>query len=380
MPTPRLLPVRPPSERETLREKPASQHARIHLDSLVWRIRMLFGSRPGKTALGVVVLLVLFGGGTAAMFLIGGWSWQSRPALQPQSLSPPDTPLPPSSPPGLLRFIAIGDFGCGGRSEQDVAREVARLEPEIVITVGDNRYSPVNTYDAAVGKHYCAFIAGARNGSHCAGDEVAVNRFFPSTGNHDYSDGGGIDEYRDYFSLPGAGVPTSGTTGSELYYDHIHRHVHFFVLDSDPDYSPTSLDAQQVWLQSALNASAATWKIVHFHHPPYSSGMQGDHARMQWPYAQWGAHVVISGHDHSYERIVRDGILYLVCGIGGQEAYPLSRARVPGSQAAITDVYGACLFEAAEDAISVALVTADAAVRDYALYNRSAYPLDVRGV
>ena len=119
------------------------------------------------------------------MFLTGGLSWQSRPAPPPpppQLSSPPDTPLPPSSPPGPLRFVAIGDFGSGGRSEQGVAREVARLEPEIVITAGDNRYSSGNTYDDAVGKHYCAFIAGARAGSHCAGDESAVNRFFPSTG------------------------------------------------------------------------------------------------------------------------------------------------------------------------------------------------------
>ena len=23
---------------------------------------------------------------------------------------------------------------------------------------------------------------------------------------------------------------------------------------------------------------------------------------MQWPFAQWGADVVLSGHDHTYER------------------------------------------------------------------------------
>ena len=42
---------------------------------------------------------------------------------------------------------------------------------------------------------------------------------------------------------------------------------------------------------------------------------------MQWPFAQWGADAVMSGHAHDYERIVRDGIVYFVNGLGGASRY-----------------------------------------------------------
>ena len=42
---------------------------------------------------------------------------------------------------------------------------------------------------------------------------------------------------------------------------------------------------------------------------------------MQWPFADWGADVVVSGHAHTYERIMRDGIVYFVNGLGGSGRY-----------------------------------------------------------
>ena len=53
---------------------------------------------------------------------------------------------------------------------------------------------------------------------------------------------------------------------------------------------------------------------------------------MQWPYASWGADAVISGHDHTYERIFADGIVYFVNGLGGHGTYgfitPVSGSQV----------------------------------------------------
>ena len=178
---------------------------------------------------------------------------------------PPAPPVPPAPPPlptlpySPLRFVAIGDFGSASADEDRVASAVDLLAPEIVITVGDNRYSGSGDYNNAVGKQYCQYIAGGQPGSHCAGNVSAVNRFFPATGNHDYSDEGGIQQYLDYFTLPGAGVPTSGTTGSELYYDHIHRHVHFFAVDSDTR-STVSIATQQASYATASFTSSAGWE------------------------------------------------------------------------------------------------------------------------
>ena len=85
--------------------------------------------------------------------------------------------------------------------------------------------------------------------------------------------------------------------------------VHFFALDSDenePD-GVGSSSVQAAWLKRGLAGSTSNWNIVYFHHAPYSSGMHGSTTWMQWPFAAWGAQAVLTGHDHTYERLLVDG-------------------------------------------------------------------------
>ena len=67
-------------------------------------------------------------------------------------------------------------------------------------------------YDLVVGKYYCAYLKGAASGTNCAGGTADVNRFFPATGNHDYSDGL-IANYTAYFALPGTELVYSQVVG-----------------------------------------------------------------------------------------------------------------------------------------------------------------------
>ena len=56
---------------------------------------------------------------------------------------------------------------------------------------------------------------------------------------------------------------------------------------------------------------------------------------MQWPYKPWGADLVMSGHVHNYERLIEDGLTYIVSGLGGLSAsvgYPTGTG-IPGSLA-----------------------------------------------
>ncbi|MFM8971093.1 MAG: hypothetical protein ACKOOG_00315, partial [Actinomycetota bacterium] len=133
----------------------------------------------------------------------------------------PTGPAPVVAPP--LEVAVIGDYGVDTAAEGQVASMVAGWSPDMVVTVGDNYYttgSETGTarYDRVVGKFYCGFLAGAAAGTNCpTGGTSAVNRFFPATGNHDYTDGG-IANYQAYFALPGAGVTSQAASGSELYY------------------------------------------------------------------------------------------------------------------------------------------------------------------
>ena len=61
---------------------------------------------------------------------------------------------------------------------------------------------------------------------------------------------------------------------------------------------------------------------------------------MQWPFAEWGADAVLSGHAHTYERVERDGIVYFVNGLGGAARYGFGEP-VEGSRARYRDDWGA---------------------------------------
>jgi hypothetical protein len=145
--------------------------------------------------------------------------------------------------------------------------------------------------------------------------------------------------YMDYFNLP----------GNERYYDVTLGPVHLFVVDSDsrePD-GVNSNSAQAKWLKNKLAASQAQWKLVIFHHSPYSSGMHGSVDWMRWPFQAWGASAVVSGHDHTYERIELDGFPYFVNGLGGGGIYPFKEI-INGSQMRYNEDYGALLIIADE--------------------------------
>ena len=264
---------------------------------------------------------------------------------QPEA-PPPNSPQQTGVPrdTGSIHFAVIGDYGIGNRNEADVAALIHSWHADFIITTGDNRYGN-HTYDQVVGRFFCAYLKDAGPGKKCQGGYARINAFFPTLGNHDYKDGRGIGEYLAYFTLPGKDFPYS--TGNERYYDYVRGPVHFFVInsnDQEPDgVRPDSIQA--AWLKSRLTSSTTPWQIVYFHHPPYSSGSHGSSKWMQWPFESWGVDAVISGHDHSYERLHIGGIPYFVNGLGGKSTYEF-RTSLPQSRVRYNRDYGAMLVEA----------------------------------
>ena len=217
----------------------------------------------------------------------------------------------------VTRFAVIGDFGgyaTGGSNatnEAAVAALVNSWYPEFIVTTGDNNYENggADTIDQNIGQFYHQYI-GNYTGSYGAGSPD-VNRFFPTLGNHDYVSSPTAQPYIDYFTLP----------GNEYYYDFTWGPLHFFMFDTDghnPD-GNTLNSVQGQWLKNAVSASTSPWKIVVLHHPPYNSGQFGNFPQFQFPYADWGADMVLAGHAHDYERsIAADGVTYTVNGLGGK--------------------------------------------------------------
>jgi hypothetical protein len=243
---------------------------------------------------------------------------------------------------GQVSFAAIGDYGKGGSAEAEVSDMIDTWNVDFIITLGDNNYNygEWSTIDNNIGKDYNQWIYPYVGNYPPRGSQDAVNRFFPCPGNHDYNTSDAWPYYQ-YFDM----MPYSQTSGNERYYDFVWDNVHFFSVNScvqEPDgYRQPSIQA--TWLENQLAdcvINHSHWRLVYFHHSPYSSDKQVSWSR--WTFAEFGAHVVLSGHSHTYERIFRNGIVYFVNGLGGKSLYSCG-SLVEGSQGCYNDNYGAML-------------------------------------
>lgn len=262
------------------------------------------------------------------------------------------------------RFAVIGDYGSGDYNERRVAELVKSWKPDFIITTGDNNYSEGSfaSMDTCIGQFYSEYIY-PYNGSFKQGD-VSYNRFFPSLGNHDVTSEK-IQLHCDYFTLP----------GNERYYNFVIEQIHFFALNSnlsEPDGTDASSE-QGIWLRQNLKRSNSRWKIVYFHHAPYSSGHHGSSSYMQWPFDRWGADAVLSGHDHSYERLQVGSLPYFVNGCGG--AYLRSFVdTLNESKVRYCDNFGAQLVDTYQDSMIFSLINInDSLIDRYVILHNPVY-------
>lgn len=250
---------------------------------------------------------------------------------------------------------AIGDYGLAGEAAWAVAETVKSWQPDCIITLGDNNYpnGMAATIDANIGQYYHSFIHPYQGAYGPGADQ---NRFFPCLGNHDWVVSS-LEPYLDYFTLP----------NNERYYYVDRGPLRLCALDSMPG-EPDGVEADSVqaaWLRETLAASPAAWNIVYMHHPPYSSGLHGSSSWMRWPFRDWGSDLVLAGHDHTYERVLVDGLTYLVNGLGGGARYQRGNQPVEGSQIFFNADHGAIHITADPRRLVFQFVTRNGVVVDY---------------
>jgi predicted phosphodiesterase len=199
---------------------------------------------------------------------------------------------------GSVRFVAIGDFGTGAPEQYAVGREMELYRQKVnynfVVMLGDNIYGGhgPSDFQRKFELPYKPLLdAGVK--------------FYASLGNHDDPE---VEIRYKPFGMDG-----------QRYYTFSRGDVQFFVLDSNY-MDPKQLD----WVTKQLHDSKAKWKIAYFHHPLYSDakthGSDLDlRARLQPLFELYHVNVVLSGHDHVYERLKpQAGIYYFVEGDSGQ--------------------------------------------------------------
>lgn len=231
---------------------------------------------------------------------------------------PAATVTPTASPAttGKNVLVGAGDIATCDRSEDELTAQLLDAIPGTVFTAGDNAYKDgtsteyTNCYDPSWGRH--------------------KSRTKPVPGNHEYNtaDAAGYFQYFDNI---------------ESYYAYDLGSWRIYALNSEIDVSATS--PQIVWLVADLAANPRECVLAYWHRPRWSSGEKhGDHPEMQttWRiFYEAGAEVVISGHEHNYERFaemdgsgtaVSAGLREFVVGTGGAGLYsfgaPLAASEV----------------------------------------------------
>ncbi len=203
-----------------------------------------------------------------------------------------------------VRFLAFGDSGSGGDEQLQLRSQMFEVPYDLMIHVGDLAYEngTIGEFEDNLFSVYAELFENLP--------------FFPAAGNHDYeTNNGGI--FRDVFALPPG-------EGDEKWYSYDWGRVHFAVLDTEHDYA-----TQAEWLDRDLALSTSPWKIVYSHRPPYSSGTEhGSDTDLRATLApvleKHGVQLVLSGHDHHYERTVpQNGVVYVVTGGGGRGTRPV---------------------------------------------------------
>jgi hypothetical protein len=236
------------------------------------------------------------------------------------------------APPGRSAadpvVVAAGDIAMPGGHQRSTSDQVLELDPDAVLVLGDNQYpnGELDDYHRFYGPTWGRFKARTR----------------PVPGNHEYETAGAVG----YFSYFGKAARPKGRS----YYSYDLGGWHLIALNSGADHGPGS--AQERWLRADLVATAKRCILAYWHFPRFSSGAhQGSWGSLVTFWSalyEARADLVLSGHEHSYERFARQtpwakasrqGIREFVVGTGGAELQGFA-ARTPNSQVRLAGVHG----------------------------------------
>ena len=231
---------------------------------------------------------------------------QVTPTTTAPSPTTTTTGVGPTPAPATIGLLAFGDAGSGDATQMQVAQQMQNWagthRVDALLEAGDIVYpdgSP-SRFAATIDAPYATLRTAMP--------------FWPALGNHDVMWNNGND-LMSYTSMPGRSYEKLITNGDVT--------MQLLVLDSN-DISPT----QTAWLESKLSSGTPRWRVVMFHHPVWSCSTHGN---TQSVINAWlpvlTAHdvdLVITGHDHNYQRFQQGNTTFVVTGGGGMPTYAIN--------------------------------------------------------
>lgn len=248
-------------------------------------------------------------------------------------------------------IAAVGDIGCGNNGKQTIS-SIANIHPNLVIFLGDL------SYDTSLS---CFF-----DQTKVLEDNITSNVLL-AIGNHDIGDNDGNSETKKQLMLHYK-IPEEG------YYSRTFHHMDSKILvvamnftgleekNQNNNREMNSLENDQFkFVKNELENSDATYKIVISHSPFVSADcnpilkffrMISCHDTLEdrnnnvfvkyhTLFKKTGVDMVLSGHNHNYQREEKDGINYIISGLGGRSQYKMMEE----NDTHFSDVYGFLLLQ-----------------------------------
>jgi hypothetical protein len=279
------------------------------------------------------------------------WDWVPVPAggfdltpagrrydLRFRTWPPPDAPTP------AVRFVAIGDYGVGIRSDSESSRRQRRVaevlerlvdghDVRFVVSLGDNIYQGERGQvdDESGGEDddwYSSFFQPYR---------YALSRVpvFPAIGNHDATDTEGSDDraqLEDNFHIGERfrdETERASVSPGLFYRLRYGRDLELVCLDTSLDDGDAGVHRffqapdHQGWLAETFAPGGARWLVPFSHHPMLCAGpTHGNDDEMRETFLplfdRAGVRLVLAGHEHNFQVSEADGRTYVVSGAGGQ--------------------------------------------------------------
>jgi hypothetical protein len=179
---------------------------------------------------------------------------------------------------------------------------------------------------------------------------------FPVIGNHEYLTSGATGYFK-YFGDKATPRQPGCRSSCQGYYSFNLGDWHIVALNTNCSKAGGcgASDPQGQWLKADLAANTKPCIAAAWHHPRYGSG-EHYYPGSTGPAALWqilmdyNADVVLSGHEHNYERVNKmnatggidtvNGIRSFVVGTGGKNKTPFVSTPIAGSQARNAEAFG----------------------------------------
>ena len=238
-----------------------------------------------------------------------------------------------AQPDNPFNVAAVGDISCNKNGKQTIS-SIENNHPNLVLFLGDLAYD--NSLE-------CFFDQTQVLENNETGNTVLV-----TIGNHDIDNGDGNKETKKqhmmHYNIPSAGYYSKifDYDGSKI----LIVAMNFTGLEEQQERNKVknSLENEQYnFVKDQLENSKATYKIV-VSHAPFVSAECNSLLKLfritpcHNPLEKWDndlftkyhtlfkntkVDLVLSGHNHNYQREVKDGINYVISGLGGRSQYDL---------------------------------------------------------